>query len=389
MLLIMNVVTAQKAVRLKKLVSKNSASASTVPIQMVEIATGTFIPESRRDSSAANEREKIKPILISEFYISQTEVTNAQYKEFVNWVRDSIAAKKLGGKYVKVSVANDSVVNWKNASGINYADGDVINKLGDLFLDPSKTIGQKRVLDPSKLIYLMEGFNYTEAAKKENAGRNPNDFIYKYNVPVYPDTLTWMRDFGYSNNEQMAVGYYDSPKYQNFPVVGVNWMQANAFCDWMTKHKINNLQSKNKTAEGGKCRLPTEAEWMYAASLNEGKHKNADNKKNGEKVEEKIFPSNVLDAQKGSLAIYGLADNVSEWTGTSYYEGGENFQNRFNPDIQWGTPDSQSLSKRRKVVRGGSWKDTPMLKTTNNRSYEDMADAHSFLGFRIVVNLPQ
>lgn len=125
MLLIMNVVTAQKAVRLKKLVSKNSASASTVPIQMVEIATGTFIPESRRDSSAANEREKIKPILISEFYISQTEVTNAQYKEFVNWVRDSIAAKKLGGKYVKVSVANDSVVNWKNASGINYADGDV------------------------------------------------------------------------------------------------------------------------------------------------------------------------------------------------------------------------------------------------------------------------
>jgi formylglycine-generating enzyme required for sulfatase activity len=235
----------------------------------------------------------------------------------------------------------------------------------------------------------MEGFNYTQAAKKENAGRNPNDFIYKYNVPVYSDTLTWMRDFGYSNNEQMAVGYYDSPKYQNYPVVGVNWMQANAFCDWMTKHKINNQQSKNKMAEGGKCRLPTEAEWMYAASLNEGKHKNADSKKNEEKVEEKIFPSNVLEAQKGALAIYGLADNVSEWTGTSYYEGGENFQNRFNPDIQWGTPDSQSLSKRRKVVRGGSWKDTPMLKTTNNRSYEDMADAHSFLGFRIVVNLPQ
>ena len=388
----------RKGVRLKKLVTKNSSASATVPIQMIEIPTGTFLPESRRDSASDAERDKIKPILISGFYISQTEVTNAQYKEFVNWVRDSIAAKMLGGQYLNVSSANDTAINWKNASRINYSDPEVVAKLQDLFLDPSMTIGQRRTLDPAKLVYLMEGFNYTEAAKRENAGRNPNDFMFRYAVQVYPDTLSWMRDFGYSNNEQMAVSYYDSPKYQNFPVVGVSWMQANAFCDWMTKHKINTHQAKSKMAEGGKCRLPTEAEWMYAASLDNGDNPSGEGDGNARRrgrndnadlVKEKIFPTYVFEGQKGRMGLYNMADNVSEWTITSYYEGAENFQNRFNPDIQWGTPDSQSASKRRKVVRGGSWKDSPVLKTTSNRSYEDMAAAHSFLGFRVVVNLPQ
>lgn len=392
---------AQKGIRLKKLVGKNASASATVPLQMVEVPTGTFIPGSTTDSISSEERQKSKPILISGFYISQTEVTNAQYKEFVNWVRDSIAAKILGGEYVNVSSADDTAVNWKNASKINYSDPEIVGRLKGLFLDPSMTIGQKRMLDPTELVYLMEGFNYVEAAKKENAGRNPNDFLYRYAVQVYPDTLAWMRDFGYSNNEQMAVGYYDSPKYQNHPVVGVSWTQSNAFCDWMTKHKIITHQVKNKMAEGGKCRLPTEAEWMYAASLNNGTNRSGNGEDNSSRrrnsgknddddvVKEKIFPVYVQQGKKGEIGLFNMADNVAEWTVTSFYEGGENFQNRFNPDIQWGTPNSTSAAVRRKVVRGGSWKDTPVLKTTDNRSYEDMAATHSYLGFRIVVNLPQ
>ncbi|MFV0605003.1 MAG: SUMF1/EgtB/PvdO family nonheme iron enzyme [Niabella sp.] len=402
LLFVVGIADAQKAIRLKKLVSKNTAATATVPLQMIEIPTGTFVPGSTTAHLSDSVNEYAKPILISGYYISQTEVTNAQYKEFVNWVRDSIAAKTIGGEYIDVSSANDTSINWKKASKINYTNPEIIGKLSDLFLDPSQTIGQKRMLNPAKLIYLMEGFNYVEASKKENAGRNPNDFLYKYDVQIYPDTLAWMRDFGYSNNEQMAVGYYDSPKYQNYPVVGVSWMQANAFCDWMTKHKINVLQTKSKMAEGGKCRLPTESEWMYAAGLNNGLYsqnthqqkskkekKNSDKKEQKEDGKEKIFPVYVQEGKKGNIGLYNMAENVAEWTGTSYYEGGENFQNRFNPDIQWGTPNSKSAAVRRKVVRGGSWKDTPVLKTTDNRSYEDMGATHSFVGFRIVVNLPQ
>lgn len=388
---------AQKGQRLKKLVSKKSDISATLPLSVVEIPTGTFVMGDEADTSSVLKKELSKPVLISGFYLSQTEITNAQYKEFVYWVRDSIAARTLGGEYVTI-IAGDTAVNWKLASKINYSDPQIINQLGDLLMDPSKTINNKRAIDPLKLIYLLQGFNYQEAAKKENKDKAPSEFIYKYSVPVYPDTLSWMRDFGYSNNEQMAVGYFSSPKFQNYPVVGVSWNQANAFCDWMTKQKINAYQAKNKMAEGGKCRLPTEAEWSYAASLDiEGNEKNKSSKNsksrddapgNGD-VQGKIFPVYVNDSKKGQAGLYNMADNVSEWMITSYYEGGENFQNRFNPDIQFGTPQSESKFQRRKVIRGGSWKDSPSLVTTTNRSYEDMDATHSYIGFRVVINLPE
>jgi gliding motility-associated lipoprotein GldK len=258
----------------------------------------------------------------------------------------------------------------------------------------------------------MKGFDYQEAAKIENKGRSPKDFVYRYTVQVYPDTLVWMRDFGYSNNEQMATSYFASDKYKNFPVVGVNWKQASAYCDWFTKQRINRDQREHKMAIGGQCRLPTEAEWAYAASLNDkelnkgrtddkittddqaDKPKRRRSNKAGEEEAEsaqgnKLFPEKVIEGKHGQYGIYNLADNVSEWTNTSYYAGGANFENRFNPDIQWGTIDSESKSKRQKVVRGGSWKDTPQFTNVSNRFFEDLGTAHSYIGFRVVVNLPE
>lgn len=377
---------SQKGIRLKKLVNKKTSSSTTIPLSVVEVPTGTFMMRVR--NSLDNSQEEKKPVLISGFYISASEVTNAQYKEFVDWVRDSIAARTLGGSYIKI-IAGDTTINWKQASKINYSDAKIIEGLNSLLIDPKKSLDQKRTIDPEKLIYLMQGFNYQEAAKLENKGKNPNEFIFRYNVAVYPDTLCWMRDFGYSNNEQMAVNYYSSAKYQNHPVVGVSWKQANAFCDWMTKHKIYIEQGKNKNSQGGKCRLPTEAEWEYAATLNEVDATNAKRKQDAADVSEKLFPEEVEAGSKGKLGLYSMADNVSEWTLTSYYEGGESFLNRFNPDIQWGTPDSESKLKRRKIIRGGSWKDIPSLTQPEARSYEDMDAAHSYIGFRVIVNLPQ
>ena len=207
-------------------------------------------------------------------------------------------------------------------------------------------------------------------------------------------------------------------------MVGVNWKQANAYCDWFTKQRIYAEQRSMKMAVGGQCRLPTEAEWAYAADMNENgtkadreklkeelakeaqkekrkaarKHKNkksdqsaaADSSAAGRTDEdETLFPQNVTYGMRGRFGIFGMPDNVSEWTNTSYYEGGDNFENRFNPDIQWGKIDSDSKSKRRKVVCGGSWKDTPQFKSVYNRFYDDMDEAHSYIGFRVVVNLPQ
>ena len=419
-LLCAGAVQAQTGVRLRKIVKHRSKHTYGLPISMVKVPTGTFVEGGDGQGSDSNNiinNNRSRPVLISSFYISTTETTNAQYKEFVHWVRDSIAAKELGGEYVIIN-EGDTSVNWKNAERINYGDPAIMAKLTNLLLDPSKSLSNKPQIDPAKLIYEMKGFDYQEAAKLENKGRSPKDFVYRYTVQVYPDTLVWMRDFGYSNNEQMATSYYASDKYKNYPVVGVNWKQATAYCDWFTKQRINRDQRDRKMSVGGQCRLPTEAEWAYAASLNtkdlekvddnsaadveeaaqDGqKRKRRKRRKNANEEQpesislngNKLFPVKVIDSKHGDYDIYNMADNVSEWTNTSYYAGGSNFQNRFNPDIQWGTIASTNKSKRRKVVRGGSWKDTPQFTDVSNRFYEDLGSSHSYIGFRIVVNLPE
>lgn len=393
---------AQTGVRLRKIVKQKSQRLLGLPISMVKIPTGTYTPGGAGDADSNNiaSNESRRPVLISSFYISTTETTNAQYKEFVSWVRDSIAARDLGGEYLTIT-EGDTSINWKNAVRINYQDPAVMAKLTSLLLDPSKSLSRHPQIDPAKLVYEMTGFDYQEAAKLENKGRSPRDFVYRYTVQIYPDTLVWVRDFGYSNNEQMATSYYASDKYKNYPVVGVNWKQATAYCDWFTKHRINREQRDNHMAVGGQCRLPTEAEWAYAASLNDedlNKAGSGDNRRRGRAddreretalQDNKLFPEKVIEGKHGKIGIYNLADNVSEWTNTSYYAGGANFENRFNPDIQFGTMDSQSTSQRRKVLRGGSWKDTPQFTDVANRFYEDLGVAHSYIGFRVVVNLPE
>ena len=65
-----------------------------------------------------------------------------------------------------------------------------------------------------------------------------------------------------------------------------------------------------------------------------------------------------------------MAGNVSEWTSTAYYENNYGFVWDLNPDIQYNAADSDPITLKRKVVRGGSWKDVayflrPELVTMN------------------------
>ena len=366
---------AQKSINLSKVIGKKSEIGATMPLSVVEIPAGTFIMGNHGDSTSSTSQNQQRPVLISGFYMSATEVTNAQYHEFVNWVRDSIVAKRLGGQYVSLA-GNDTTINWSAASKINYSDPAVLSQLGDLVLNPAKTISARRILDPDKLIYAMEGFNYQEAAKKATKGRDASDFMYRYTVQVYPDTLAWMRDFGYSNNEQMAVNYFSSPKYQNYPVVGVSWKQASAFCDWLTKHKMLEKQKRKAGNAGGKARLPTEAEWEFAARgglqndiypwgnepINQGKPKaNSWGGKfpyyNDDKdgfiglAPVKSFPSN-------GYKLFDMAGNVwewcSDWYDANYYKqlAGKVTTNPQGSDQSY---DPQEPSTPKKSLRGGSF----------------------------------
>ena len=80
------------------------------------------------------------------------------------------------------------------------------------------------------------------AAKSRGQGRRT---LSKEQEPIYPDTTVWIRDFEYSYNEPMHNDYFWHDAYSEYPVVGVNWQQAKAFCHWRTKMK-NDDQKKQK-----------------------------------------------------------------------------------------------------------------------------------------------
>ena len=62
----------------------------------------------------------------------------------------------------------------------------------------------------------------------------------------------------------MAKQYYSHPAYGNYPVVGVSWKQATAFAEWRT-HYLAAFNESKKRAGQTDFRLPTEAQWEYAA----------------------------------------------------------------------------------------------------------------------------
>lgn len=371
------------------------------PLGMVYVPPGTFHMGPSDEDVNYNYTARNREVSIMGFWMDATEITNNEYRQFVTWTRDSLAAVQMS--YFKQNTNGDTAIDWKKAQTIKWSDKATLEKLSPLMLTPDNRIYGKMEVDPEKIVYNVQGFDLKEAAKIENKGRARKDFIYRYNQPVYPDTLCWMRDFSYSYNEPQAKRYFSHPAYGNYPVVGVNWKQAVAFCHWRTRY-LNTYLTKTKKASESDFRLPTEAEWEYAArggrsqSMFPWGNYYLRNKKGcllanfkpgrGNYVEDGGFYTVRADAYwPNDFGLYNMAGNVSEWTSSLFYESAYNLVHDMNPDIRWNALDSDPPRMKRKVVRGGSWKDAGFFLQTSTRQYEYQDTAKSYIGFRCVIDL--
>jgi len=372
------------------------------PIGMVYVPPGMFHMGPSDEDVNYNFTARNKSVSIAGFWMDRTEITNNQYRQFVYWVRDSLAAIQMG--YMKTSADGDTAIDWKKAGTINYSNRTTLEKLNTIVLAPDNRLYNKMDIDPGKLMYNVQGFDLQAAAKRENAGRPRKDFIYRYDQAVYPDTLCWMRDFSYSYNDPQTKRYFAHPSFGSYPLVGVNWKQAVAFCHWRS-HYLNAWLTKTKRAVESDFRLPTEAEWEYAArggrtqSMFPWGNYYLRNKKGcllanfkpgrGNYAEDGGFYTVRADSYwPNGFGLYNMAGNVSEWTASYFYEGAYNFQHDMNPDVHYNALDSDPPRMKRKVVRGGSWKDVGFFLQTSTRQYEYQDTTKSYIGFRCVIDLP-
>jgi gliding motility-associated lipoprotein GldK len=278
-----------------------------------------------------------------------------------------------------------------------------MEKVDAMILTPDNRIFNKKEIDPTKLVFHSEIFDFKEAAKSPR-GVQRSKFIVKKDLQIYPDTLCWVRDFAYSYNEPMAKKYYSHPAFGNYPVVGVSWKQATAFCEWRTQYLNGFLESKKRMTESD-FRLPTEAQWEYAARggrsqspypwggpyLRNRKGCLLANFKpgRGNYPEDGGFYTVRADAYwPNDFGLYNMSGNVAEWTSSLFYEGGYNFQHDMNPEVRWNAKDSDPPRMKRKVIRGGSWKDVGYYLQTSARTYEYQDTTKSYIGFRCVIDLP-
>jgi len=420
------------------------------PYGMVPIPGGAFVMGmADQDFSATPEKAMPKTVTVSSFFMDETEITNAEYRLFINAVRDSIArgllaeaagegggdgeggnggsigdfayaAKKTGDeatpyqKYMESQGGREGgegtydeskKLDWKvpvqwNTSA--YPDEKYAEVLESMYLPADKRINNERIIDWSKIKYSYQWEDVMSAVKDKDRGAN---YLKKESIAIYPDTTVWVKDFSYAYNEPLFDQYFWHNAYKEYPVVGVTWDQARAFCDFRTKLKTDfNSSLKKKKQKSMRFRLPTEAEWEYAAK---GGIQNAtypwggpylqDDRgcylanfkpKRGNYIEDEkkanyTYTAPVKKFAKNGYGLYDMAGNVAEWTESPYNTSSSEFSSSLNPNLS-----NQAYKEDKKTVRGGSWKDAGYLLMTGYRDWERKDSARSFIGFRTIQDIP-
>jgi sulfatase modifying factor 1 len=405
-----------------------------VPLGMVYVPPGRTLIGGSDEDITGSQSPSSRMTSFSAFYMDETEITNAEYRQFVNYVRDSVAITSLGPSgapdlYMPAPTGaageasnGQRNINWKKVGDgsrlWSNKSGGYASKLADMYYTGDDALFGRSEFDVRKFRYSYKIVNMDLAAKNKN---NPNakrsDYIESYvdapdpnkpnefpSISVYPDTLVWATDYSYSQNDPMVIGYFNHPSYDEYPVVGVTWEQANAFCVWRTR-LFQSVAAQRKQPYNSRLSysLPTEAQFEYAARGGNVKTKYPwggpyiRNAKGCMQANFKVgrgnysddgglYTVNVHSYFPNDYGLYNMAGNVSEWTLTAYNKSASSMLLDFNPNFTYVARPEDNKFLKRKVVRGGSWKDIGFFLQNSVGTYEYQDNATSYIGFRCVVS---
>ncbi|MDH5598228.1 MAG: SUMF1/EgtB/PvdO family nonheme iron enzyme [Cyclobacteriaceae bacterium] len=219
----------------------------------------------------------------------------------------------------------------------------------------------------------------------------------------YPDTMVWVRDFSHHMGDPIQDYYYWHPGYDQYPVVGIDWNAATYFSLWRTNY-WNDFRKQIGEPLMPNFRLPSEAEWEYAARGGRDMAKypwgnpyirnsrgcmlaNFKPNRGNYYDDGYAYTAPVQSFFPNDYGLYDMSGNVSEWV-----------LDDFNPasvPVVWDL-NPQFIDKRtnpnetvydpsilpKKVIRGGSWKDVAFYLQTGTRTFEYRDTARAYIGFR-------
>ena len=420
---------------------KGKAWHTEKPFGMTLVPGGAFIMGKSDDDLANVQDAPTKTVTVRSFYMDETEITNSEYRQFVYWVRDSVVrvrlailADELGEKndpksksskkggsiadyaFVDADTTNMSVydkymydnyysvgtgddpyagrkinhkvaLKWQTGQ---YPDEHYAEVMDSMYIPSEEAYNGLRTIDVEKLKFRYSWMDIQAAAKAKKGKRK--EFIRKEEVKIYPDTTVWIKDFAYSYNEPMHNDYFWHQAYSEYPVVGVNWKQAKAFCAWRTLFKNSFVKKQRGRDQVNTFRLPTEAEWEYAArgGIESGSYPwggpyarndrgcylaNFKPVRGDYAADQALYTVEAQSYEPNDYNLYNMSGNVAEWTDSSYDPAAYEYVSTMNPNVN-------DLKNMRKVTRGGSWKDVAYYLQVGTRDFEYADSARSYIGFR-------
>jgi formylglycine-generating enzyme required for sulfatase activity len=162
------------------------------------------------------------------------------------------------------------------------------------------------------------------------------------------------------------------------PVINVSWDDAKAYAEWLSQ------------ATGTRYRLPTESQWEYAARSGAKQEVWAGTSEESQLGEYAVFINNsgnrtaeVGGKTSNRLGLYDVSGNVWEWVADCWHD---NYKDAPPDGSAW--LDANGGNCQRRVLRGGSWDNSPEFLRVSYRIWDDADNRYGDIGFRLAQDLP-